>query len=213
MSGELTAAWLALADQAEAQVTAVAATYVAGATAQTRFIETAAASVYAANLAATAYADTAVTAWRLATVGLPTTTLGLLPPADEQERLVRAFATICAHMQGMSASVEERSKRVARSEPLQRGHRAYQDALRERGVEQWRRVVQPDACERCAPLAGSIHDMDEDFTDHPNCRCTLAPTTGDGWADRQRREQLQLRRTWDTAAGQVRFSSGLTIIR
>lgn len=210
---DLTATWLALAAQAEAEVVAVAAAYEAGAMVRTRFVEAAAASVYAANVAATAYADTAVTAWRLARVGLPTTTLGLLPPTDEQERLVRAFATIAAHMQGLSAFVEQRSARVARSEPLQRGHRAYQEALRKRGVEQWQRVVQPDACERCAPLAGSIHDIEVDFTDHPQCRCTLAPTTGDGWADRQRREQLQLRRTWDTTAGQVRFSSGRTIIR
>jgi len=208
---ELTAAWFALAAQAEAQVAAVATAYQAGALARTRFIETAAASVYAANVASTAYADTAVTAWRLATVGLPTTTLGLLPPADEQERLIRAFATITAHMQGMSAHVEQRSTRVARSEPLQRGHRAYQDALRARGVEHWRRIVHPDACDDCAPLAGSIHDIAEDFTDHPGCRCTLAPATGDDWADRQRRTQLQLRRTWDTTAGQVRFSAGLTI--
>lgn len=208
---DLTATWLAIAAQAEAQVAATAAAYEVGAMARTRFIETAAASVYAANLAATAYADTAVTAWRLATVGLPTTTLGLVPPADEQERLVRAFATISAHMQGMSAFVQTRSARVARSEPLQRGHRAYQQALRARGVEHWKRIVQPNACEDCAPLAGEIHAIHEDFTDHPQCRCTLAPAVADDWADRQRRDQLQLRRTWDTTAGQVRFSSGISI--
>lgn len=207
---ELTAAWLALAAQAEAQVATVAAAYEAGALARTRFIETAAYSVYAANLAATAYADTAVTAWRLATVALPTTTLGLLPPAGEQERLIRAFATITAHVQGL-ALVQSRSQRVSHSEPLQRGHRAYQDALRARDVEHWRRIVQPDACDVCAPLAGSIHDIEEPFEDHPQCRCTLAPAIPDGWADRQRANQLQLRRTWDTSAGQVRFSSGISI--
>lgn len=208
---DLTATWLALAAQAEAQVAATAAAYEAGAMARDNFIETAAASVYAANFAATAYADTAVTAWRLATVGLPTVPLGLLPPPEEQERLVRAFATITAHMQGASAFVPQRSARVARSEPLQRGHRAYQQALRARGVEHWRRVVQPDACEDCAPLAGDIHEIHVDFTDHPQCRCTLAPAVAANWADRQRKEQLQLRRTWDTTAGQVRFSSGISI--
>ncbi|KRF19404.1 hypothetical protein ASG90_20540 [Nocardioides sp. Soil797] len=208
---ELTATWLALAAQAETQVAATAAAYEAGAMARTRFIETAAAAVYAANLQATAYADTAVAAWRLATVGLPTTSLGLLPSTDEQERLVRAFATITAHMHGVSASVENRSARVARSEPLQRGHRAYQQALRARGVDQWRRVVQPDACDDCAPLAGDTHDIAVDFTDHPGCRCTLAPVTAEGWADRQRADQLQLRRTWNTSAGQIRFSSGISI--
>ena len=213
MSGELVAAWLALSEQAEAQVAATASAYLAGGMAKTRFIETAAAQVYAANLAATAYADTAVTAWRLATVGLPTTTLGLLPPAEEQERLVRAFATITAHMQGMSAFVEERSKRVASSEPLQRGHRAYQEGLRRRGVEHWRRIVMPDACEKCAPLAGDLHPIDHDFTDHPGCRCTLAPAIPKTWADRQRANQLQLRRTWETPTQTVTFSAGLSIRR
>lgn len=211
MSGELLAAWLLLSQRAEAQVAQVAAAYEAAQTSKGQFIETAAAAVYAANLAATAYADTAVTAWRLATVGLPSSTLGLLPPADEQERLVRAFATIAAHAQGAAAATEERARRVAKSEPLQRGHRAYQEALRARGVEHWRRVVRPDACEKCAPLAGSVHDIGVDFTDHPQCRCTLAPVTAEGWADRQRANQFQLRRTWDTTAGQVRFSSGLSI--
>lgn len=209
MSGELTAAWLALAAQAESQVVTVAAAYEAATTTRPRFIETAAAAVYAANFAATAYADTAVTAWRLATVGFPTTTLGLLPPPEEQERLVRAFATIATHEEVMS--VLDRSRRVARSEPLQRGHRAYQTALRARGVEHWRRVVQPDACEDCAPLAGSVHDIDVDFTDHPGCRCTLAPATPQGWADRQRAQQLQLRREWRTSDTTVRFSSGISI--
>jgi len=208
---QLTAAWLALAARAEAQVTATAAAYEAGAMARSGFIERAAATVYAANLSATAYADTAVTAWRLATLGLPSTTLGLLPPPDEQERLVRAFATITAHTQGLSAFVSSRSARVAHSEPLQRGHRAYQQALRARGVEHWKRIVQPDACEVCAPLAGDIHEMHVDFTDHPGCKCTLAPVVTEGWADRQRANQLQLRRTWNTKAGQVRFSSGISI--
>ncbi len=208
---DLQAAWLALAAQAEAEVAATVAAYEAGLLARTNFVESAAASVYAANLAATAYADTAVAAWRLATLGLPTTTLGLFPPREEQERLVRAFATITAHAAGLSAAVGSRSVRVARSEPLQRGHRAYQEALRSRGVEHWRRIVQPDACEDCAPLAGSVHDMAEDFTDHPQCRCTLAPVMTEGWGDRQRATQHQLRRTWNTPVGQVRFSSGLSI--
>lgn len=209
MSGDLAAAWLLLASQAESQVATMAATYEAAQTTQDRFIETAAAAVYAANYAATAYADTAVAAWTLAKLGLPTATLGLLPPLGEQERLIRAFATIAAHEQAMS--LLDRAKRVAHSEPLQRGHRAYQQALRIRGVEQWRRVVHPDACDRCAPLAGEVHEMEVDFTDHPGCRCTLAPVETETWADHQRATQLQLRRTWNTTAGQVRFSSGLSI--
>lgn len=208
---ELSAIWLALAAQAEAEVAATAVAYEAGAMARTRFIESAAAAVYAANLSATAYADTAVVAWRLARLGLATTSLGLLPPPDEQERLIRAFATITAHAQALSALARPRSTRVARSEPLQRGRRAYQEALRAREVEYWRRIVRPDACEDCAPLAGEIHDMQVDFTDHPGCRCDLAPVVTEGWADRQRANQLQLRRTWNTTAGQVRFSSGLSI--
>lgn len=208
---ELSAAWLALGAQAEAQVTAVVASYQAGATSKTNLVETAAASVYAANLAATAYADTAVSAWRLATIGLPTPTLGLLPPADEQERLIRAFATITAHLQGMSDQVERRSRRVATSEPLNRGRHAYLEALRARGVTEWRRVVHPDACEKCAPLTGETHPIEVDFYDHPGCRCDVAPVTPTGWGERQKARQLQLRRTWDTPTGRVRFSAGLSI--
>lgn len=208
MNDALLLAWLALATRAEAQVLATAAAYEAGAMATTRFIETAAASVYAANLSATAYADTAVAAWRLATLGIPAGTLGLLPPRDEQERLIRAFATIAAHAEAMS--LRDRSARVAKAEPLNRGRRAYQEALRARGAEQWQRVVMPDACDKCAPLAGDVHPIDEDFTDHPGCRCTLAPLIPVTWADRVRANQNQLRRTYGTARGQIRFSSGLT---
>ncbi|WP_019874170.1 hypothetical protein [Sporichthya polymorpha] len=210
MSEALVAVWAALAARAEAQVAATAAAYSAGAVSRTSFVESAAASVYAANVAATSYADTAVAAWQLATVGLPSGALGLLPPREEQERLVRAFATLSAHGQAM-ARVQTRAARVAHSEPLQRGHRAYLEALRARGVEQWRRVVRPDACDRCAPLAGTIHPTEVDFTDHPGCRCSLAPVASESWADRQRERQVQLRRTWNTSAGQVRFSSGISI--
>jgi hypothetical protein len=205
----LTELWLALAAQAEQQVAATTAAYEAGRLSQPRFAQSAAAAVYVANLHATAYADTAVTMWRLAVVGLPTATLGLLPPADEQERLVRAFATIAAHAEAMST--RDRAARVARSEPLDRGRGAYQEALRARGVETWRRIVRPDACEKCAPLAGTVHPIEEQFTDHPGCRCTLAPETPEGWADRQRAEQVQLRRTFSTPTGTLRFSSGVRI--
>lgn len=202
-------ALLALATRAQQQVTATAAAYEAGRMSTDRFTESAALAVYAANLSATAYADTAVAMWRLATIGLPTATLGLLPPKDEQERLVRAFATIAAHTQAMSLT--DRSARVAQSEPLRAGRSAYQEALRARGVEEWRRVVMPDACDRCAPLAEKVYPMDQLFEDHPSCRCSLAPLTPEGWGDRQRATQHRLISTIETPTAQVRFSAGIRI--
>jgi hypothetical protein len=202
-------AWLALATRAQQQVTATAAAYEAGRMSTDRFTESAALAVYVANAHAMAFADTAVAAWKLATIGVPTATLGLLPSQDEQERLIRAFATIAAHTQAMSLT--DRSARVAQSEPLRAGRSAYQEALRARGVEQWRRVVMPDACDQCAPLAEKVYPMEEPFRDHVNCRCSLAPVTPVGWGDRQRATQHRLISTIETPTAQIRFSAGLRI--
>lgn len=210
MSEELSAVWLALAAQAEEQVLAVAAAYEAGRTTRKWFTESAALSVLAANTAATKYADVAVAAWRLAALGLPTPTLGLLPPPHEQDRLVRAFATVAAHLQGMS--LPDRSARIARSEPLRAGRRNYQYALKQRGVTRWVRVVRPDACEECAALVGEVHDIDEllEDHDHPGCRCDIAPETPTGWGEQVKARQLQLKKVYTTTTGQsIRFSAGI----
>lgn len=207
----LTAAWLYLASQAGAEVAASAAAYEAGATTASEFTERAAATVFAASSQAVVLADVAVAAWWATLVGLCVPTLGATVPVAEQERLVRAFETITQEPDAMS--VPDRAARVARSEPVDRGRTAYQESLRARGVTTWRRIVAPDACEVCAPLARKVYPIGQPFRDHPGCHCTLAPEVPQNMADLRRAAQLQLRGTYDTPTGTLRFSAGTTIRR
>lgn len=210
MSEDLTAAWAILAARAEQDVARLTDAYSAGRVSRATFIGTAAARILIANQAAISYSDVAVAAWRMLTTGLPTGALGLLPPPDEAERLIRAMSTVAVHGQAIE-QMQMRAARVARSEPFEAGRRALQDALQQRDVKQWRRVVQADACEICSALIGEIHEIETPLRDHQGCRCVLAPVVPITWPERQRAAQHQLRRTWDVPGGQIRLSSGVRI--
>jgi hypothetical protein len=135
--------------------------------------------------------------------GFPITELGLTPPDDEEARLALAVDTIFSADQ---EALVQRMERLAGAEPLTATRRSLQEAMKRRGVESWRRVVMPEACESCASRVGEIRSIDVMFGDHPSCRCTLAPVISTGWGDEVKQRQLQLRLVAPSGA---RFSSGL----
>jgi hypothetical protein len=135
--------------------------------------------------------------------GIPITELGLTPPDDEEARLALAVDTIFSADQ---EALVQRMERLAGAEPLTATRRSLQEAMKRRGVESWRRVVMPEACESCASRVGEIRSIDVMFGDHPSCRCTLAPVISTGWGDEVKQRQLRLR---VVAPSGARFSSGL----
>lgn len=61
------------------------------------------------------------------------------------------------------------------SETLNSHRKSLHAAIRQQGFAYWERVVQDDACEICAPLAGEVQPVSVGFRDHPGCRCSLKP--------------------------------------
>jgi len=157
----------------------------------------------AANQMAWSIGDKAMTDMATEAAGIPISELGLTPPLGEADRLAKAVDTI------FSANEEElvkRMERLATAEPLTATRRSLQEAMKKRGVLEWRRVVMPLACESCASRKGEIRSINVMFGDHPSCRCTLAPVISETWGDEVKQRQLQLRAISPSG---VRFSSGL----
>lgn len=99
-----------------------------------------------------------------------------------------------------------RSERIARTETLKASNHATEDAYKQTGFvigKQW--VVNPDACPICEEFEGVTTELDQPFINqgdsvsygddqtfaidyedidtpplHPNCRCTIIPTTSVG---------------------------------
>ena len=46
-------------------------------------------------------------------------------------------------------------------------------------VKGWQWRAQPDACDYCADLNGTLHGIDEDMDSHPHCRCWQEPFSTD----------------------------------
>ena len=136
--------------------------------------------------------------------GIPISVLGLKPPDDEETRLRQAVDTIFG---ADHEALVQRMERIAAAEPLTATRRSLQEAMKRRGVESWRRVVMPLACESCASRVGEIRSIDVLFGDHPSCRCTLAPVISTTWGDEVKQRQLQLRLV--TPAGD-RLSYGIS---
>jgi hypothetical protein len=159
--------------------------------------------IAAANGMAWRIGDAAISDLASQHAGLRVPPLGLTAPADDSRRLAEAVDLIFTsdHEQ-----LVERTERIARSEPARAAKRSLQEALRRRGVMEWVRVVQPDACDACSEMVGQVRPIEVLFTDHPNCRCSLRARVSETWGDTVREQSLQLRKT--TSSG-VRVSSGL----
>lgn len=70
-------------------------------------------------------------------------------------------------------------------------YRANDDVI---GKWMWVTALDDRVCVSCAAMHGTLHDLDEDFGSHPNCRCSQAPVakgsrvqvqTGEDWFAQQ----------------------------
>lgn len=104
--------------------------------------------------------------------------LGLRAPDGDEARLIQALNLIFT---GEPAQVLDRVERLAGAEPDGAAKKALQAAMKQRGITQWVRHVQPDACHPCAAKAGEARPIDVGFYDHPGCACTLRAVIPEGW--------------------------------
>lgn len=200
-----------LAARAAAEAEAAASAYEQALLDRAAFVGTTAARIAYANARAVAAADVYLAAWATLRTGVNAGPLGLAPPDSDTARLVRAMLTIATATEAADhalGGLRARTERLARTEPMTAGRQAYQQAMRARGVTSWRRIVHPQACDTCAQLVGQVEPIEVSFLDHPNCRCSLAPSVPATWGERVRTEQFQLRTA--TPAG-VRLSFGTEI--
>jgi len=133
-----------------------------------------AAIVAKANHKATTIADLSLAATLMLQLRKPVATLGLTPPADDPDRLVKAVTTLLA----IETLTRERVARLARAEPLGRAADAYSEGIRRNErVTGWTRQVSPNACKVCQDLAGDVLPDSVPMYHHPGCTCTPIPVT------------------------------------
>lgn len=123
---------------------------------------------------------------------------------QEEARLAKAIDTI---FEGEREQLAERMGRLAEAEPIRASKERMRERMKARGVAEYVRVVEPDACDACADRVGELRGVDVPFTDHPGCRCSLRPRVPQGWGDEVKKRALQLRRV---SPNGVRTSFGLT---
>ena len=163
-----------IAAATETKVLAVFDRYEAGELDQDTTIALIAAIIARANSKAVTLADLSLAATLMLQLLKPVATLGLTPPADDPDRLVKAATTLLA----VEHLTRERVARLARSEPLGRAADAYSEGIRQnRSVTGWTRQVSPAACELCQSLAGDVLPDSVPMFHHPGCTCTPIPVT------------------------------------
>jgi hypothetical protein len=148
------------------RVLTLLAMYEAGRITASTMQESAAVAVYTGKIIASRLADIAVSALS----NRPP--VGITPSPDHVDRLETAVETILSEPE----SVSERLTRLAVAETLQSHRKSLHAAIRQQGFSNWKRIVQPDACEICEPLRDRIYSVDDGFKDHPGCHCTLLPS-------------------------------------
>ncbi len=163
-----------IAAASETKVLAVFDRYEAGELDQDTTIALIAAIIAKANSKAVTLADLSLAATLMLAIRKPVPTLGLSPPADDPDRLVKAATTLLA----VEHLTRERVARLARSEPLGRAADAYADGIRRSDhVTGWTRQVSANACELCQSLAGDVLPDSVPMYHHPGCTCTPVPVT------------------------------------
>jgi hypothetical protein len=158
-----------LATTTEKQVLAAFGSWQEGLIAQADFLAVAAAYLSAAGNRATALADTALAAYLTAHTGTAIPVLGLLPPEHDHRPVL---ATIAA-MSGVDLA--ERFATYARATPLAVAQDAYGQAMTEREIPGWTRVLNAGACELCHDLAGPVLPGSAPMFHHKGCGCTQRP--------------------------------------
>lgn len=158
-----------LATSTEAQVVAAFDSWQDGRMEYADFLAIAAAYLAAAGNRATALADTALAAFLTSATGSPAPALGLVPAEiDHRPEL----ATIAA-MTGVVLA--DRFATHARATTLATAQDAYGQAMAERGVPGWTRVLNSGACELCQDLAGPVLPGNAEMYHHTGCGCTQRP--------------------------------------
>ena len=158
-----------LATTTAAQVLAAFESWQEGLIEYAHFLAVAAAYLSAGGNRATALADTALAAFLTTATAAPVPTLGLIPPeVDHRPEL----ATIAALV---GIDLAQRFATYARATTLATAQDAYGDAMTERGIPGWTRVLNGGACELCQDLAGDVLPGDAPMYHHKGCGCTQRP--------------------------------------
>lgn len=166
-----------LADSNDRQVQAVYAAYLSGRLSAQEVIALMAAAIAQANSRAYALADVAVAASVMLGTTEAVSVVGVLPPADDATRLLKAATTVLDVAEASSVP-EAIVSRLARSEPLESGTRAFGEAMaRQPLVEGWVRQLDADPCQLCQwwGREGRIWPKDHPMPRHKGCECVQRP--------------------------------------
>ncbi len=158
-----------LATDTEAQVLAAFRSWQEGLITQADFLAIAAAYLTAAGNQGTALADVALAAWLSVELGEAVPALGLLPRQVDHRP---ALATIAATT---GVDLAEQYATHARAVTLATAQDAYGQAMTERSIPGWTRVLNGGACELCQDLAGDVLPGDAEMYHHKGCGCTQRP--------------------------------------
>lgn len=158
-----------LATTTAAQVLAAFESWQAGRIEYADFLAVAAAYLTAAGNKGTALADVALAAFLSVHTGRAVPTLGMVPPEVDHRP---ALATIAA---ATGVDLAEQFATHARATTLATTQDAYGQAMTERSIPGWTRVLNGDACPLCQDLAGPVLPGDAEMFHHRGCGCTQQP--------------------------------------
>ena len=159
----------ALATSTETQVLAAFRSWQEGNITQADFYAVAAAYLSAAGNRGTALADVALAAWLSVELGEAVPVLGLLPRQVDHRP---ALATIAATT---GVDLAAKFSTHARATTLATAQDAYGQAMTERSIPGWTRVLNGGACPLCQDLAGDVLPGDAEMYHHKGCGCTQRP--------------------------------------
>ena len=168
---------IALADSNDRQVQAIYALYLSGDLSAAEAAALMAAAIAQANSRAYALADVALAATIMVDTATPVPVVGVLPRADDLDRLLKAATTVLdvAHDSEVPEAI---ISRLARSEPLESAASAYSEAMQQQPlVEGWVRNMDSDPCQLCRWWwrEGRIWPKEHPFQRHKGCSCTPRP--------------------------------------
>jgi len=158
-----------LATDTEAQVLTSFRSWQEGNITQADFLAVSSAFLAAGGNRATGLADLSLAAFLSAATGRAVPTLGIVPPeVDHRPELATIAATT-------GVDLAEQYATHARAVTLATAQDAYGQAMTERSVPGWTRVLNGGACPLCQDLAGAVLPGDAPMYHHKGCGCTQRP--------------------------------------
>lgn len=158
-----------LATATERQVVAAYESWQAGRITQDEFLAVAAAFLSAAGNKATGLADVALAAFLTLDIGKAVPTLGLIPPDVDHRPALAAIIAMTGVVLADQLGTEARSVTLARAQD------AYGEAMTQRHIPGWTRVLNGGACPLCVDLAGDVLPGSAEMFHHRGCGCTQQP--------------------------------------